>query len=76
MTPEERRRARRDVIRKHHPDRGGDPEVLDALLRRLDGDAASGPQVADTVVVRRSWRGRLAHRARALRRSRRFIRID
>jgi hypothetical protein len=53
----EARRRRRDFIRAHHPDRGGDPEVLIAGLRAFGSEPAedSGPSPVVVVVRRRAW---------------------
>ncbi|WP_084356364.1 hypothetical protein [Mycolicibacterium wolinskyi] len=64
------RRARRDVVRRHHPDVGGSAEALIEALAALD---ASGPGARQPAVrVRRTCRGRfaayLARRRRARRR--------
>jgi hypothetical protein len=54
-------RARREFIRTHHPDRGGDPAVFVAGLARLDGAAVParrpGPGHPAQVIVLpdRSW---------------------
>ena len=45
-----RRRARREFIRAHHPDRGGDPAAFAAGLADLDQLLAGG-QAARIVVV-------------------------
>jgi hypothetical protein len=55
-------RRRREFIRANHPDRGGDPDVFIAGLRRLDGESEqlgleSLPRVV--VVARRAWPIRL-----------------
>jgi hypothetical protein len=55
-------RDRRDFIREHHPDRGGDPDVFIAGLKAFgpghDPDAGPLPRV--TGVRRRPWPVRLA----------------
>ena len=56
------KRRRREFIRAHHPDRGGDPEVFMAGLRRLDAapeQPALEPLPRVVVVVRRAWLIRL-----------------
>ena len=56
-------RRRREFIRAHHPDRGGDPEVFVAGLRSFDADReAERPQPLPKVVVvpHRTWLTRLA----------------
>ncbi|MGJ9423067.1 hypothetical protein [Aeromicrobium sp. CF3.5] len=35
-TDEQWRRERREIVRRHHPDRGGDPALLVAELDRCD----------------------------------------
>jgi len=55
-------RRRREFIRAHHPDRGGDPEVFMAGLRRFDAvPEQPGPEPLPRVVVfaRRGWLIRL-----------------
>jgi hypothetical protein len=55
-------RRRREFIRAHHPDRGGDPEVFMAGLRRFDAvPEQPGPEPLPRVVVvaRRAWLIRL-----------------
>src|SRR5487761_1809001 len=48
---------RRAFIRKHHPDRGGDPGAFIAGLRALDAEREqdSGPLPKVVVVRRRPW---------------------
>lgn len=61
------RRARRDAVRRHHPDIGGSAEALIAALAALDR-GASRPAIR----IRRTCRGRLAAyltRRRRLRRA-------
>jgi hypothetical protein len=58
----EAERRRREFIRVHHPDRGGDPAVFIAGLRLLDEEFGSpGPEPRPRVVVaaRRAWLVRL-----------------
>ena len=58
----EAERLRREFIRLHHPDRGGDPGVLIAGLRLFDaGRKSPAPEPLPRVVVvrRRSWLVRL-----------------
>jgi hypothetical protein len=53
---------RREFIRAHHPDRGGDPEVFMAGLRQFDAaPELPGPEPLPRVIVivRRSWLIRL-----------------
>lgn len=55
----ELRRARRRVLRAHHPDLGGDPAALRAALGSLGGQNVDGmPRRHDIVFVRRprGWR--------------------
>ena len=47
----EAERRRRDFIRAHHPDRGGDPDVFVAGLRSFDMDQEGSPQRGPRVVV-------------------------
>jgi hypothetical protein len=54
---------RREFIRAHHPDRGGDPEVFAAGLRSFDADReADWPQSLPRVVIvpHRTWLAALA----------------
>ena len=53
-----RRRAFREFVRTHHPDRGGDPEIFLAGLAALTRDAPAA--VEDDLVFHRRRRG-LAH---------------
>jgi len=57
VTPEEARRARREFVRKAHPDAGGDPEVfrlgmdaIDAAERRGSASAELATDAVDLVV--------------------------
>jgi hypothetical protein len=55
-------RRRREFIRAHHPDRGGDPEVFMAGLRQFDtAPEQPGPEPLPRVVVivHRGWLIRL-----------------
>jgi hypothetical protein len=55
-------RRRRDFIRTHHPDRGGDTESFIAGLRVFDTEQAPaepGPQPRVTVFAHRAWPTRL-----------------
>lgn len=55
-------RRRREFIRAHHPDRGGDPEVFIAGLRRLEAESEQPglePLPRVVVVARRAWLIRL-----------------
>ena len=61
---EDAERRRREFIRAHHPDRGGDPEVFAAGLRSFDADReADWPQPLPRVVVvaHRTWLARVAN---------------
>jgi hypothetical protein len=42
------RAARRDVVRRLHPDRGGDPEEFRAALQRVDEQFAAPPATRPT----------------------------
>ena len=75
---DEFRRRRREFIRAHHPDRGGDPEVFAAGLRAFgaghDPDIGPLPQVV--IIRRRAWLIRQAAVvARRLRHGRRPSRV-
>ena len=51
-------RRRREFIRVHHPDRGGDPDLFMAGLRRFDEQAgAVSPEPLPRVIVvaHRGW---------------------
>jgi hypothetical protein len=55
-------RRRRKFIRAHHPDRGGDPDVFIAGLRRLEAESeqlGQEPLPRVVVVARRAWLIRL-----------------
>ena len=55
-------RRRREFIRAHHPDRGGDPEVLMAGLRQFDAEPEQHgrePLPPVIVIARRGWLIRL-----------------
>ena len=58
---DEAERQRRDFIRAHHPDRGGDPDVFVAGLRSFGMDQEGTPQPGPRVVVvrRRPWPTRM-----------------
>lgn len=74
----EAERRRRDFIRAHHPDRGGDPDVFVAGLRSFDMDRQGSPQPWPRVVVvrRRPWPTRMVIAvARRLRHGRRPPRV-
>jgi hypothetical protein len=58
---EEAGRRRREFIRDHHPDRGGDAESFIAGLRAIeDEQAAEDPPPRVVVVARRPWPSKLA----------------
>ncbi|WP_236743087.1 hypothetical protein [Mycobacteroides franklinii] len=61
------RQARREAVRRHHPDAGGSAEALIAALQALADERA--PRRA-AVRVQRTWRGRLTTLASAARRRR------
>ncbi|OTR20297.1 hypothetical protein DDK07_10005 [Mycobacteroides abscessus] len=61
------RQARREAVRKHHPDAGGSAEALIAALQALSGERA--PRRA-AVRVQPTWRGRLRALTNAARRRR------
>jgi hypothetical protein len=50
-----RRRARREFIRAHHPDRGGDPIAFAAGLAELDQLRAGGPAARVVAVADTPW---------------------
>ena len=50
-----RRRARREFIRAHHPDRGGDPAAFAAGLAELDQLPADAPAARVVVVADTPW---------------------
>ncbi len=59
---EELERRRRAFISVHHPDRGGDPEVFMAGLRRFDAESAQlrvEPLPRVVVLARSTWLKRL-----------------
>lgn len=59
---EEARRRRREFIRAHHPDRGGDPAFFIAGLQSFgEGPGSPYPEPLPRVVVipHRPWRVRL-----------------
>ncbi|HVU71588.1 MAG TPA: hypothetical protein VHE83_01380 [Mycobacteriales bacterium] len=48
MTPEEKRQARREFVRKAHPDAGGDPEVFRLGMRAFDApEPEPEPSITD-----------------------------
>jgi len=46
------RLARREFVRRHHPDRGGDPDVFQAGLETFAANPGPGPGVGVTAVRR------------------------
>jgi hypothetical protein len=56
------RHRRRDFIRAHHPDRGGDTDFFTAGLRAIDAgrEQALGPPPKVVIIKRRPWLIRLA----------------
>ena len=53
----ERRRRRRELMRAHHPDLGGDPSVFIEVLQRLNEDGVDGRAPAEVrFAKRRRWR--------------------
>jgi hypothetical protein len=53
----DRKRRRRELIRAHHPDRGGDPAVFITLLQSLDEEEPRGePPTEVRFARRRRWR--------------------
>lgn len=59
---EEPERRRREFIRAHHPDRGGDPDVFMAGLRSFAAEpepAGLEPLPRVVVVAHRAWHTRL-----------------
>jgi hypothetical protein len=74
---EETGRRRREFIREHHPDRGGDAESFIAGLRAIeDEQAAEDPPLRVVVVPHQSWPAKLATAAvRRLRHDRKPPRV-
>lgn len=70
-------RRRREFIRMHHPDRGGDAERFIAGLRAFDaGQAAAEPPPRVVIVRHRPWLTRLVLAAvRLLRRGSKPARV-
>jgi hypothetical protein len=68
---------RRQFIREHHPDRGGDPAAFIAGLRSFTGEAGQDSPLPRVIVVRRrSWPARLLSAvARRMRRGHRVPRV-
>lgn len=58
---EEAERRRRDFIRAHHPDRGGDPDMFVAGLRSFgtEHERSGQPRPRVVVVKRRAWLTRM-----------------
>lgn len=65
------RRRRRELIRAHHPDRGGDPAVFIEVLRRLAADAVTEQRATEVRFVKRRRRLRVPDPRRPFRRQRR-----
>lgn len=60
---EDAERRRREFIRAHHPDRGGDPEAFVTGLRSFDADREADwplPLPRVVVVPHRAWLARVA----------------
>jgi len=57
LQAQESRRRRRDFIRAHHPDGGGDPETFIAGLRAFSAESETDTEPLPEVVVirRRAW---------------------
>ena len=73
----ETERRRRQFIRAHHPDRGGDAGTFIAGMRAFDAEQAPWSPPLSVVVVRRpSWQARLViAAARRLRHGRKPPRV-
>ena len=73
----ETERRRRQFIRAHHPDRGGDAGAFIAGMRVFDAEQAPWSPPPSVVVVRRpNWRARLViAAARRLRHGRKPPRV-
>ena len=52
----ERRRRRRELMRAHHPDLGGDPAVFIEVLQRLNEDVGGREATEVRFAKRRRWR--------------------
>jgi hypothetical protein len=54
-------RRRRDFIRTHHPDRGGDPDAFIAGMQSFGADQDTGPEPLPPVFIvrRRTWLAQL-----------------
>ncbi|WP_079619937.1 hypothetical protein [Mycobacteroides abscessus] len=75
--PSVERQARREAVRKHHPDAGGSAEALMAALQALSEERAALQALSEeraarraAVRVRPTWRGRLRALTNAARRRR------
>jgi hypothetical protein len=57
LQAQEARRRRRDFIRAHHPDGGGDPEAFIAGLRAFSAETETDtePLPEVSVIRRRAW---------------------
>lgn len=55
--PDESRRRRRDFIRAHHPDQGGDPQAFIEGLRAFGTDPGQDSGLLPRVIIirRRMW---------------------
>ncbi|MGZ8177930.1 hypothetical protein ACXVUM_08345 [Williamsia sp. SKLECPSW1] len=67
--PSEYASRRRALIRRHHPDVGGDPEVLAAELDALDREFAASDAVPPRIATASPVRVRPTGRVRRLRRT-------
>lgn len=56
MTPDDYRRQRREIVRRHHPDVGGDADRLRRLLEELETRNADHSAVAGATTRTRRWR--------------------
>jgi hypothetical protein len=58
-------RRRRQFVREHHPDLGGDPEMFIAGMRAFEAEQAPWTPAATVVVIKREkWPARLVNVAR------------
>lgn len=72
-TTGDRAAARREFVRTHHPDRGGDPETFMTGLAGFDSPSGGAPRSAGShrgdgpvIAGRPRWRRRVTRRAAAL----------
>jgi hypothetical protein len=57
-------RRRRQFVREHHPDLGGDPETFIAGMRAFEAEQAPWTSAATVVVIKREkWLARLVSAA-------------